>query len=471
MYAWIARLLSSADDIRSKRRRKTSPRRARVGSARFEWLESRALLSADPATQPAAASANPAPAAAAPYYLPPAASDGSDQAFVRNVYRELLGREPGPGGEAFWVNYLQQAESNYPGTLPGAGNNGFGNGLGTNTGGAFGSTFNGFNSGFAGATTSNATGNVTGPMDSFAGPLSGVSNVGPPSSFGTAGFGAGNTGNNGFGTSGFGAGGFSSQGAGSAGFTPVGSAGSGGSLNASDVNAANVFATPGGTGTSNAGLTPREQVIDAVLASPEYRQHLVTAVYESFLHRAPGPQAVSYWSGQLASGAGFDGLLIGVVGSQEYYADAGGSPQAFVQALYRDLLGRSGGASGVTYWTDRLGALDHGQDAGSAASTQARQMLASEFLATPEAQQLLASNSTDSALGAATGGGYANFENLFFEGGLNTQAQNQFFAQYEGNPTYDTAVRDLLSHSTYQTGPGAGSNPGPTFANPGSGAA
>lgn len=467
MYAWIARLAGANDTSSNHNRPASRQRRPSRTKARFESLEPRAMLSADPTTQPAASSAPAAPAA--PYYLPPAGSDNSDQTFVRNVYRELLGREPDAAGDAFWVNYLQQAQQNFPGTLPGAASNGFGTGLRTNTGGAFGSTFNGFNSGFAGTTTSNATGNITGPMDSFAGPLSGVSNVGPPSSFGTAGFGAGNAGPNGFGTSGFGNGGFSSQGAGTAGFTPIGPAGSGGSLNASDVNAANVFAMPGGTGTSSD--TPREQFIDAILSSPEYRQHLVTAVYESFLHRAPGPQGISYWSNQLASGAGFEGLLIGVVGSPEYFSNAGGTANGFVQALYHDILGRSGSTAGVTYWTDRLNTLDHGQDAGGAGSTPAREALVNEFLATPEAQQLLASNSTNSALAAATGNGFNNFNNLFYQGGLNTQAQNQFFAEFEGNPAYDTAVRDLLSHSTYLTGPGAGSNPGPSFANPGSGVA
>lgn len=470
MYAWIARLWNGAGDIRSRPSRRSSSHRARAGRARLESLEQRAMLSADPTTQPAATGPASAPAATA-FFMPPVASDGSDQTFVRNAYRELLGREPDANGETFWVNYLQQAEQNFPGTLPGAANNEFGDNLGTNTRGAFGSTFNGFNSGFAGMATSNATGNVTGPMNSYAGPLSGVSNAGPPSSFGTAGFGAGNAGPNGFGTSGFGTGGFSSQGAGTAGFVPFGSAGSGGSLNASDVNAANVFALAGGTGTANSIETPREQVLNAIINSPEYRQHLVNAVYQSFLHRSAGPQAVSYWSNQIAAGAGFDGLLIGVVGSHEYYANAGGTPSGFVQALYHDLLGRSAATDAVSYWTDRLNSLDHGQDAGSNASAPARQMLVSEFLATPEAQQLLASNTTNSALAAATGNGYDNFSNLFYEGGLNTQAQNQFFAQFEGNPAYNTAVRDLITHSTYLTGPGAGNNPGPSFANPGSGLA
>lgn len=470
MYAWIARLWNGADDIRSRPSRHSSSHRPRTSRARLESLEQRAMLSADAATQPPATGAHAAPAAAA-FFMPPVASDGSDQTFVRNAYRELLGREPDATGETFWVNYLQQTQQNVAGTLPGAGNNGFGDSLGTNTRGAFGSTFNGFNSGFAGTTTSNASGNVTGPMDSFAGPLSGVSNVGPPSSFGTAGFGAGNAGPNGFGTSGFGTGGFSSQGAGTAGFVPFGSAGSGGSLNASDVNAANVFALAGGTGTASSIETPREQFLNAIINSPEYRQHLVDAVYQSFLHRPAGPGAETYWSDQMAAGAGFDGLLIGVVGSHEYYANAGGTPNGFVQALYHDLLGRSAGADAVSYWTDRLSALDHGQDAGSSASAPARQMLVSEFLATPEAQQLLASNATNSALAAATNNGFDSFNSLFFEGGLNTQAQNQFFAEFEGNPAFDTAVRDLITHSTYLTGPGAGSNPGPSFANPGSGVA
>lgn len=419
MYAWTARLLSGANDTSSNQKRRFSrQRRPSRTKARFESLEPRALLSADPATQPAAAAVNSTPAAAAPYFLPGVPSDGTDQMFIRNVYRELLGREPDAAGDAFWVNYLQQAEQS---SL-------------ANSAAPFGSTFNGFNSGFAGTATSNPTGNVTGPMDSYAGPLSGVSNVGPPSSFGTAGFGAGNTETNGFGASGFG----------------------------TTVNTANAFATPGGTGTSP--TTPRQQMVDAILSSAEYRQHLVTSVYESFLHRAPGAQATSYWSDQLAAGAGLNGLIVGIAGSTEYYADGGGTPSGFVQALYRDLLGRSAGASGVTYWTDRLNALDRGQEPASAAA--ARETLVRELLATPEAQQLLANNPTNSALAQVTGNG---FNNLTFEQNMNAQAQNQFFAEFEGNPGYDTAVRDLLSHSTYLTGPGAGSNPGPSFGNPGSG--
>ncbi|HEX7447304.1 MAG TPA: DUF4214 domain-containing protein, partial [Pirellulales bacterium] len=87
------------------------------------------MLSADPTTQPAATGPASAPAATA-FFMPPVASDGSDQTFVRNAYRELLGREPDANGETFWVNYLQQAEQNFPGTLPGAANNEFGDNLG-----------------------------------------------------------------------------------------------------------------------------------------------------------------------------------------------------------------------------------------------------------------------------------------------------------------------------------------------------
>ena len=161
--------------------------------------------------------------------------------------------------------------------------------------------------------------------------------------------------------------------------------------------------------------------------------------------------------------------MTGVAGSTEHFADSGGTASGFVQALYRDVLGRSGSAGSVTYWTDRLSALDHGQDPGGAAATTAREALVNEFLATPEAQRLLANNPTNSALAEVTGNGFNHLPSL--QGGLNTQAQNQFFAEFEGNPTYDTAVRDLLDRPVYQTGPGAGSNPGSSFANPGSGLA
>ena len=53
-----------------------------------------------------------APAAVAtpntPYYLPGQPGDGTNQTFVNNVYRELLGRNVDPTGAAYWMNFLAQ---------------------------------------------------------------------------------------------------------------------------------------------------------------------------------------------------------------------------------------------------------------------------------------------------------------------------------------------------------------------------
>ena len=94
------------------------------------------------------------------------------------------------------------------------------------------------------------------------------------------------------------------------------------------------------TGAAVANPSPREQMISAILGSPEYQHHLVDAIYQNFLHRAQGADAVKYWSGQLAN-SGEQAVLSRIVGSHEYYQDNGGTDAGFIDALYRDLLGRS----------------------------------------------------------------------------------------------------------------------------------
>src|SRR6185437_12468440 len=39
-------------------------------------------------------------------FLTGAAGDGTPQTFVRNLYRELLGREPEAAGDSFWLSLL-----------------------------------------------------------------------------------------------------------------------------------------------------------------------------------------------------------------------------------------------------------------------------------------------------------------------------------------------------------------------------
>ncbi|HEV3025396.1 MAG TPA: DUF4214 domain-containing protein [Pirellulales bacterium] len=75
-----------------------------------------ATLTFNGATQTAGAttaigSGTPPPVPAGVGYLAGASGDGTLQTFVRNLYRELLGREPESAGDAFWLGVLQAQNS------------------------------------------------------------------------------------------------------------------------------------------------------------------------------------------------------------------------------------------------------------------------------------------------------------------------------------------------------------------------
>ncbi|MGH7194108.1 MAG: DUF4214 domain-containing protein, partial [Candidatus Saccharimonadales bacterium] len=92
---------------------------------RYQSLEARALLNADPLQVAAAQPSDTSNVAkTAPLYpvdtqsvgvLPPGIGylegtpgDGTNQTFVQNLYNEMLGRQPDPTGQASFNNYLSQ---------------------------------------------------------------------------------------------------------------------------------------------------------------------------------------------------------------------------------------------------------------------------------------------------------------------------------------------------------------------------
>jgi hypothetical protein len=72
--------------------------------------------------------------------------------------------------------------------------------------------------------------------------------------------------------------------------------------------------------------------------------------YEQFLKREPDPGAVG-WVASLQKGTEPNRVLADIVGSQEYFQNAGSTPQGFVAAVYRDLLGRQPTPAELDYWT------------------------------------------------------------------------------------------------------------------------
>jgi uncharacterized delta-60 repeat protein len=62
----------------------------------------------------------------------------------------------------------------------------------------------------------------------------------------------------------------------------------------------------------------RVLVATAILTSPEYRQHLVQTFYQTYLNRTPAPGETAGWVQLLAQGTSDEGVLAGILGSEEY---------------------------------------------------------------------------------------------------------------------------------------------------------
>src|SRR5205807_322952 len=58
----------------------------------------------------------------------------------------------------------------------------------------------------------------------------------------------------------------------------------------------------------------------------------------------------------LQGGAQQEDIIVGMVSSSEYYAEHGGTDDAFIRGLYRDILGRSASLAEVESWQGGLGA-------------------------------------------------------------------------------------------------------------------
>src|SRR5207302_5410421 len=94
-------------------------------------------------------------------------------------------------------------------------------------------------------------------------------------------------------------------------------------------------------------LTP---VATEFLHDAEYYSGLIVKDYQQLLGRTPGSVEVTGWVGAMQHGLSDTQVLVGFLSSPEYYGRAGNSAQAWVDALYRDALGRSADTGGETSW-------------------------------------------------------------------------------------------------------------------------
>lgn len=188
-------------------------------------------------------------------------------------------------------------------------------------------------------------------------------------------------------------------------------------------------------GGPSAALAQQHVMVQDFLSSTEYRAHLVNCFYENFLHRAADPGGQQFFVGQLGAGVDPRVVLGEIVGSTEYANLHGGASKDFVDALYQDVLGRPADASGESYWTGQAGN-----------PAVPRSAIVQAFVDSPEADHLLLTNPTGSALASVTGDGW---DTLDFQGALTQRAQDFFFAQLAGQTPYDDVIRNLLEVGQY----------------------
>jgi hypothetical protein len=101
------------------------------------------------------------------------------------------------------------------------------------------------------------------------------------------------------------------------------------------------------------GNTPRNQIVEGFLNSPEHRGQEVDVYYQTFLHRAADPLGRDYWVNQFLGGADETAVLQGFLTSGEFQA-AHTDTNQFVRDMYLDLLGRPPDAAGNAYWVGLL---------------------------------------------------------------------------------------------------------------------
>jgi len=94
-------------------------------------------------------------------------------------------------------------------------------------------------------------------------------------------------------------------------------------------------------------------VAKGLWTSAEFRSNQVTNYYSQYLHRPADTAGFTFWSNQLLSGESEQAVMAGLLSSDEFYNNAG-SNTAFIDNLYKDVLGRSPDSTEQQGWITQL---------------------------------------------------------------------------------------------------------------------
>lgn len=99
----------------------------------------------------------------------------------------------------------------------------------------------------------------------------------------------------------------------------------------------------------------RGALTSALSKTPEFAGTMVDEMYSTALGREPDAAGSAYWLDvMVGQGVPYAELGIYFYGSQEYYGRSGSTDDAYIRALYRDLLKRDPDSVGLAYWAGEL---------------------------------------------------------------------------------------------------------------------
>jgi streptogramin lyase len=101
--------------------------------------------------------------------------------------------------------------------------------------------------------------------------------------------------------------------------------------------------------------TAISSVAESISHSAEYYANFVIKpAYHTLLGRTADDAGVAYWTQRMQNGLTDQELEAGFVASDEFFTNAGGTNIAWIDSIYKLLLGRSADTSGETYWNGQL---------------------------------------------------------------------------------------------------------------------
>lgn len=100
----------------------------------------------------------------------------------------------------------------------------------------------------------------------------------------------------------------------------------------------------------------RVALTSALAVTDSWAGARISELYQTVFQRSADAAGRAYWLDQIRRGLPLESVGVEFYRSQEYFARSGGTDQGWIQALYRDLLGRAADGGGVSYWVGQLGA-------------------------------------------------------------------------------------------------------------------